>query len=130
VVVGLLMALSGGVVGWSGVRVLIGGLTSAAASLPGLGGPRDNRLVVHVAHPWPVVALVAGVLGVAAGVLAVLRGRRWPGMGRRYERDTGAVPPPRTDEDRAQAAWQALDRGEDPTGTADATGPATGRTPV
>ena len=130
VAVGLLMALSGGVLGWSGVRGLIGGLASATASLPGLGGPRDTSLVVRVAHPWPVVALLAGVLGVAAGVLAVLRGRRWPGMGRRYERDAGAVPPPRTDEDRAQAAWQALDRGEDPTGAAEATGPASGRTPV
>jgi hypothetical protein len=85
----------------------------------------------------------------------VLRGRTWPGMGRRYERGTGAAAtdttatdtpatdtpatdtpatdtpatdtpatdtpaadtPARTetDEDRAQAAWKALDRGEDPT---------------
>jgi hypothetical protein len=43
-------------------------------------------------------------------------------VGRRYERpgDDGAAAPrpatrPRTDEERAQAAWQALDRGEDPT---------------
>jgi hypothetical protein len=41
-------------------------------------------------------------------------------MGRRYERGpgaTGAAAParPETDEDRAQTAWKALDRGEDPT---------------
>jgi hypothetical protein len=44
-------------------------------------------------------------------------------MGRRYERDAGAALPSRTDEDRAQAAWQALDRGEDPTGTTEVAGP-------
>jgi uncharacterized membrane protein (TIGR02234 family) len=128
VVVGLLMALAGGVLVWSGLRVLFGGLTSAAVALPGLGGTGDTSVVVHVARTWPVLALLAGVLGVVAGVTTVLRGRGWPGMGRRYERDAGAVLPPRTDEDRAQAAWQALDRGEDPTGTPEAAGPPPRRT--
>lgn len=123
VVVGLLMALAGGVLGWSGLRVLTGGLAAATATVPGLGGPHDTALSVHVAHTWPVLVLVAGLLGVASGGAAVLRGRRWPGMGRRYERDAGAVLPPRSDEDRAQAAWRALDRGEDPTGTAEGAGP-------
>lgn len=124
VVVGLLMALAGGVLGWSGLRVLLRGLTSAAVSLPGLGGTGDSTVTVHVAHTWPVLVLLAGALGVVAGAATVLRGRGWPGMGRRYERDAGAVAAPRTDEDRAQAAWQALDRGEDPTSTADAAGPS------
>jgi uncharacterized membrane protein (TIGR02234 family) len=130
VVVGLLMALAGGVLGWSGLRVLVGGLGSATAALSGLGGPRDTAVGVHVAQVWPVLALLAGLLGAAAGVIAVLRGRGWPGMGRRYERDAGAVLPARTDEDRAQAAWQALDRGEDPTGTTEVAGPSSGRTSV
>jgi hypothetical protein len=124
------MALAGGVLGWSGLRVLFGGLTSAAAALPGLGGPRDTAVAVHVAPTWPVLALLAGVLGVAAGVGTVLRGRGWPGMGRRYERDAAAVLPPATDEDRAQAAWQALDRGEDPTGTTEVAGAPPRRTPL
>jgi uncharacterized membrane protein (TIGR02234 family) len=66
-----------------------------------------------------VLAIAAGVLGAAAGLLAVLRGAGWPAMGRRYERagaDTARGPArPLTDDDRAQAAWTALDRGEDPT---------------
>jgi uncharacterized membrane protein (TIGR02234 family) len=128
VVVGLLMALAGGVLGWSGLRVLIGGLASAVAALPGLGGPGDTAVAVHVASAWPVLALLAGLLGVAAGVVTALRGRGWPAMGRRYERDAGAVLPARTDEDRAQAAWQALDRGEDPTGTTEVVGSPPRRT--
>jgi uncharacterized membrane protein (TIGR02234 family) len=104
VVVGLLVAVAGGVLGWSGTRALTGTLE------PGEG-------TAETAAAWPVLAVVAGVLAVAAGLLVVLRGRTWPGMGRRYERTPEQAPParPGTDEDRAQAAWKALDRGEDPT---------------
>jgi uncharacterized membrane protein (TIGR02234 family) len=120
VVVGLLAAAVGGVLGWSGLRALTGGLVEASLEVPGVGqGPDEVR--VDVAASWPVVVVLAGVLGVAVGLLVVLRGRSWPGMGRRYERPVtgkdgrGTTTRPRTDEDRAQAAWQALDRGEDPT---------------
>jgi uncharacterized membrane protein (TIGR02234 family) len=79
-----------------------------------------------VSAAWPVLALAAGLLAAAAGLLTVVRGRTWPGMGRRYERAAAAAPTApgparrRTDEDRALDAWRALDRGEDPTeGTAE-----------
>jgi len=117
VVVGLLMALAGGVLAWSGVRALAGGLDDAAAQ----EFPGRTAVAVEISAAWPVLAVLAGVLGVAAGLLAVLRGRTWPAMGRRYERAGSAAPGPvaaqrpETDEDRAQAAWKALDRGEDPT---------------
>jgi uncharacterized membrane protein (TIGR02234 family) len=114
--VGLLMAVAGGLLAWSGVRALTGGLEAVAAQeFSGRGA-----LTADVAAAWPVLTFLAGVLGVGAGLLAVLRGGTWPAMGRRYER-TGAATPvhgarrPQTDEDRAQAAWKALDRGEDPT---------------
>jgi uncharacterized membrane protein (TIGR02234 family) len=117
-VVGLLMAAAGGVLAWSGVRALAGGLSDASAELPGIGR-EAGRVTVDVSAAWPVLAVVAGLLGIGAGLIAVLRGRTWPAMGRRYER-TGAAAPatarrPETDEDRAQAAWKALDRGDDPT---------------
>ena len=117
VVVGLLMAVAGGVLAWSGLRALTGGLDAAAADLPGVGGARNAAATVDLAAGWPVLAVVAGLLGVAVGLLVVLRGRSWPGMGRRYERPGSPAAParPQTDEDRAQAAWRALDRGEDPT---------------
>jgi uncharacterized membrane protein (TIGR02234 family) len=119
VLVGLLVSVAGGTLGWSGVRALAGGLSDASTRVPGVGrGPAEVTL--DVSGAWPQLAVAAGLLGVAVGVLVVLRGRRWPGMGRRYERSgTGpAVASPvraRTDEERAQTAWQALDRGEDPT---------------
>ncbi|RFU22625.1 Trp biosynthesis-associated membrane protein [Geodermatophilus marinus] len=103
-VVGLLTALAGGVLGWSGLRPLVG---DPAA---GVGASAD----VHAG--WPLLAVAAGVVAVAAGLLTVLRGPSWPGLGRRHER-TGqpSAARPRTDGDRALDAWRALDRGEDPT---------------
>jgi uncharacterized membrane protein (TIGR02234 family) len=107
-VVGLLVAVAGGVLVWSGVRTLGGGIDTA-----------DVRAAeVDVSTAWPVVAAVAGVLAVVVGALVVVRGRSWPGMGRRYERagaQTRTAPRQGTDEDRAEDAWKALDRGEDPT---------------
>jgi len=118
-VVGLLMAAAGGLLAWSGLRALGGGITDASTDLPGIGRVA-GRVTVDVTAAWPVLALVAALLGIAAGLLAVLRGRTWPAMGRRYERAGAAAAPaaarrPQTDEDRAQAAWKALDRGDDPT---------------
>ena len=120
-VVGLLMAVAGGVLGWSGVRGLTGGLVPDVDDLDSLVGLGAARLDVAVHPAWPVLALVAAVLAVAAGLFVVVRGNAWPGMGRGYERTPaapGAAPRaqrPLTDEDRHQAAWKALDRGEDPT---------------
>jgi uncharacterized membrane protein (TIGR02234 family) len=114
VLVGLLMAVAGGVLMWSGVRALGGSLLAASTDVPGIG-QGGGPVMVDVSGVWPVLVVVAGLLGVAAGALAVVRGRGWPAMGRRYERGPAEAAPPRTDEDRAQAAWRALDRGEDPT---------------
>jgi uncharacterized membrane protein (TIGR02234 family) len=119
-VVGLLMAAAGGMLAWSGVRAIAGGLLTASTDLPGVGRA-GGQVTVELTVAWPVLAVVAGLLGVGAGLLAVLRGRTWPAMGRRYERGAAASGPaaarrPETDEDRAQAAWKALDRGDDPTG--------------
>jgi uncharacterized membrane protein (TIGR02234 family) len=135
-VVGLLMAAAGGVLAWSGVRALTGGLQDASTEVPGVGRAA-GQITVDLAAAWPVLTLLAGVLGIAAGLVAVLRGRSWPAMGRRYEREgtataaTVAARGPETDEDRAQAAWKALDRGLDPTADpTDQEPPAAGRPPA
>ena len=112
--VGLVTAAAGGALVWSGVRVLAGGVADAAADLPGLTGSSVVATAVDVSPVWPVLALLAGLLALVVGLLTAVRGAAWPAMGRRYER-TATAAGPRTDEDRAQDAWKALDRGEDPT---------------
>lgn len=81
-------------------------LVSAQAGSPG-----------HTAWPW--VALVGGVLLALAGLLTVRSGRHWPAMGARYEAPAGKAKagrrPPQAAGTPAEL-WQALDRGEDPTG--------------
>lgn len=124
-VVGLLMAAAGGVLAWSGLRGVTGRLELGDA--PSAVGLDRTTLITGAMAGWAALALVAGLLGMAAGLLVVLRGRSWPGMGRRYERAGAAAAPraarrPETDEDRTQAAWKALDQGLDP--TADPTDPA------
>jgi uncharacterized membrane protein (TIGR02234 family) len=122
--VGLLVAVAGGVLGWSGLRGVTGKLAVDAGDVASAVGLGRSEVTTDPVVGSAAVALVAGVLGVLAGLLVVLRGRDWPGMGRRYER-TGAVgrqpggparaARPETDEDLHQAAWKALDRGDDPT---------------
>ena len=124
-VVGLFVAAAGGVLVWSGLRGLTGGLDPADADLGSAGGLGRAEITSDAVAGWPALTVVAGLVGLLAGVLVVLRGRGWPGMGRRYERAgqqdtaparTAAAPArPQTPEDRHQAAWKALDRGEDPT---------------
>ncbi len=111
VAVGVLMALGGVVLAVAGGRALAGGLEDAATAGGGNG-------LTAVAPVWPALTALAGLLGLLVGLLVVARGGGWPGMSRRYERTAAtprAAPAPRTDEERAQLAWNALDRGEDPT---------------
>jgi uncharacterized membrane protein (TIGR02234 family) len=124
VAVGLLVAVAAGALGWSGLRGATGALHLDASDVTSAVGLGRAQVTSDPVVGWAALALVAGVLGVLAGLLVVLRGRRWPGMGRRYERTATAGPRtpsparparPETDEDRHQAAWKALDRGDDPT---------------
>ncbi|MDG9703977.1 TIGR02234 family membrane protein [Streptomyces sp. DH37] len=68
---------------------------------------------------WPYVAALGGVLLLAAGLLALRHGRRWPAMSGRHERAggarAGAARRTAPDPDRPEELWRALDRGEDPT---------------
>lgn len=113
--------------GWArvGVGALLavfgGGIAAASA-----GAASEARLVAAVraksvlaqaagasaVHPtsWWLVSVTGGVLVVAAGLWAAVRGRRWPGMSSRY--DPGAAPVATTD---PVDLWRSLDRGEDPT---------------
>ncbi|MFS8477763.1 MAG: Trp biosynthesis-associated membrane protein [Micromonosporaceae bacterium] len=87
-----------------GVLLLAAGLGIVAGGGFGLAG--DGSAV------WPGLCLGGGVAVTAAAAGAVLRGRRWPAMGGRYERPGRATRSrPRT----ASELWDALDRGEDPT---------------
>ncbi|SBT44566.1 Trp biosynthesis-associated membrane protein [Micromonospora auratinigra] len=97
------------------VGVLLTGLGLAVAAGGGYGLTEGG-----VSRQWPALVLAGGLLAATGGVLTALRGAGWPAMGARYERAHRPAGPP-GDADRpavergTRDAWEALDRGEDPT---------------
>jgi uncharacterized membrane protein (TIGR02234 family) len=84
----------------------------------------DGDAEVTITAWWLAVA-VGGVLLVVVGVLAAVRGGRWPVMSGRYDRsqadDAAAAPEVQPG---AAGAWDALDQGIDPTLDRDAAAPS------
>lgn len=111
-VTGAVVLVAGGV---AGVTALAFALTEVASGGGGafiaaaLGGTEPGPTSVSISAWW-ALALVSGLALVACGMLALLDGPRWPRLGARYSRPDGRTAAP-----SAAAAWDALDRGEDPT---------------
>ncbi|MDI3389761.1 TIGR02234 family membrane protein [Streptomyces sp. B-S-A8] len=87
-------------------------LDEKAATASGQAGATIDAVTFT---PWPFVAAAGGLLLLLAGVLALRFGASWPAMSGKYERGTGHGKATRTDPDRPEDLWKALDRGEDPT---------------
>ncbi|MFD0905899.1 TIGR02234 family membrane protein [Actinomadura sediminis] len=117
--VGALIALFGVGIGYAAATAARGSHVAAEAgdgsALLQVGADPS----VHV-NAWWTVSVAGGALLVAAGLITLLRGSRWPGMSARYER-TGPGGPGASGARRAPAGddpsamWKSLDRGEDPT---------------
>ncbi|MEH0972953.1 Trp biosynthesis-associated membrane protein [Micromonospora sp. CPCC 205546] len=106
------------------VRRLLGGLLCGLGAAVAAGGGYGLLAAFdgEVARQWPALCLLGGVLATAGGLLTALRSARWPAMGARYERRPagGVAPVARSGDGRVTGrqtteAWDALDRGEDPT---------------
>jgi uncharacterized membrane protein (TIGR02234 family) len=73
-------------------------------------GVHELRLPAHEGSWWMLAAAGGVVAALSFGVIAIAGGR-WPGMGARYDAPQSAA----RQKDPAVAAWEALDRGDDPT---------------
>lgn len=113
-VVGALLLLAG-----AGTALLAAGaLLDARAALPALaaGGTAEPAVRSLEQTVWSLPAVVGGGLVAAAGLLTAVRGRSWSAMPGRYDAPGAPRPAePRRRVDPDAAAWEALDRGEDPT---------------
>ena len=101
----LMLAVVLGVVatrGWG--RSVVGALIAAA----GVGAVL--AYLVGSIPGSPFLGAASGALLALAGAWTAVAGRTWPAMGARY--DAG---PPKTRSARALSAWEAQDRGIDPT---------------
>lgn len=122
VVVGVLLLLAGAAVVTltAGVLTDVGAAAAGKAQVPA-GADLDTS-------GWPLAAVLGGLLLGLAGLLAALRGRHWAALSARYQ-----TPSARSAGDRSAAsevrvpgeveAWDALDRGEDPTRSRQPDGP-------
>ncbi len=122
VVVGALLAAAGLAV----VVATAGALSEGAAAALARGVRRPGvQVVTNDAlgfTPWPAVTLAAGVLLALGGLVVAVRGRRWAALSARYEAPAARAQRPSA---RPEVeAWEALDRGEDPTGDGSSGGPA------
>lgn len=61
--------------------------------------------------PWPWFAAFAFAVATALGIIVTIRGRGWPRMSARYEREAAAAGEPADEAD----LWRVQDRGQDPT---------------
>lgn len=103
---GALIATRGPVRRAIGVLLAVLGVAVVAGAATRLG-----------AGGWPALTLLGGVAVTVAGGATVARGAGWPSLGARYERRSAAGPAPAVNAPRGtRQAWDALDRGEDPTG--------------
>jgi uncharacterized membrane protein (TIGR02234 family) len=124
---GLLRRLLGVLLAVIGAAVAAGAIVGRAGLEPGAAGAG--------ATVWPVACVAGGAMIVVGGLVAARQGHLWPTMGSRYDRRP--VPPapadlaakarpsataglnnggePAGDRVDTRAAWDALDRGVDPT---------------
>ncbi|MDQ6874050.1 MAG: Trp biosynthesis-associated membrane protein [Actinomycetota bacterium] len=83
-----------------GAALLLAGVVIAGSAAGRLGDSTPG---------WPILTMAGGLLVAGAGALTMARGRAWPALGARYDAPVDPRPPAESD------AWDALDRGEDPT---------------
>ncbi|HVW79613.1 MAG TPA: Trp biosynthesis-associated membrane protein [Mycobacteriales bacterium] len=107
-----------------GVVIVVIGATAVGVAVAGRGAV-SSALTSHEvgglaipahgsANGWWVVAALGAVLAVIAGALAAVRSGGWAAMGRKYDAPDPARPVVAKG-DPSDTAWDALDRGEDPT---------------
>jgi len=95
VVVAALLLLAGVAVGAFSVPVWQSPRAAADAAVVRVTGTAGARYGAPAqVTVWPAVSTTGGALIAAAGLVGLVRGRRWPGPSRRYERDAAAAGPP------------------------------------
>lgn len=129
IVLGVLEVVLGGCVllaAWLTLGDPVGAVSPAVTDATGVSGvvPTTQLVASADATSWPAAAIIGGVLLVAAGVVVLATGTRWPASSRRYraarfadaEELASEAARERAASDRAIDDWDELSRGDDPTG--------------
>ncbi|XVU27447.1 Trp biosynthesis-associated membrane protein [Actinoplanes sp. CA-054009] len=113
---GALLATHGWVRRGLGVLLTLAGLGVIVGALVGRLG-LDVGEAGSGATFWPIACALGGAIIAAGGLTAARQGHLWPRMSARYDRkpSPSARRPPEQAAVDSRAAWDALDRGDDPT---------------
>jgi uncharacterized membrane protein (TIGR02234 family) len=101
---------AGSVTGGSAPGAGAAGAGAVGAAPPGVAGARLAGHVTMAGIPWRWAVLLGALAVIAAGVLIVWRGARWPAMSSRYDRPAQSAHPTDT-----ASLWDSLSQGVDPT---------------
>ncbi len=96
-----------------GGRLVIAAVLAAAGAgiaATGVYAVTQGAVTQGAAAGWPMSCVLGGLVVAAIGGFTAVRGHGWPAMGSRYDR---AQARPHVGSD--VQAWDAIDRGEDPT---------------
>ncbi len=129
VVLGVLQVIIGFTVTLSAILAVsnpVHASEAAISAVTGVGGSKSiAALVTAVSQTaYPVIAIVAGILTTALGVVVLVTGRRWPGSSGRYRKpvvledpEAGAAADSDPEDAAAHAVsdWDTLSGGSDPT---------------
>lgn len=95
-------------------RVIVGGVVLAAGAVIIISSATVGWQ--SSSSPAWMLAVAGGLIVAVAGLGVLVRGRGWPGLGRRFEAPAGAAAVRATPVARRQLTpWDAIDSGEDPT---------------
>lgn len=116
-VLGIVEVLLGFIVAYSAVVALQNPAEASAALITGATGVSGNASIVAMVTTvsvsvWPFLAVTAGVLVMALGILILVTGRRWPESSRKYQANPVEADAPGTN---PAADWDSLSGGGDPT---------------
>ncbi|GLW27150.1 Trp biosynthesis-associated membrane protein [Actinoplanes regularis] len=109
---GVFRRVVGGLLTLAGAGVVVGAVLARSGLTAGEAGAG--------AWSWPVACVLGGVAIAAGGFLAARHGHQWAAMSSRYERTPATAATVRRESSELEpadnrAAWDALDRGDDPT---------------
>lgn len=117
-ILGILQMLIGFTVAFSAIRAEadpVRASSQAISTATGIGGEHSIAALVQSVSqgPWPILAIVVGVLTFALGIFVIVSGRRWPSASDRYRQPVRLEPA--DPGENAVADWDSLSGGSDPT---------------
>jgi hypothetical protein len=116
-VLGIVEVLLGFIVAYSALTALQNPAEASAALVTAATGVSGNASIIAMVTAvsvsvWPYLAVLAGVLVMALGVVIVVTGRRWPESSRKYQANPVEADLPGMN---PAADWDSLSGGGDPT---------------